>query len=1163
MIRFTKTVGYHFAFDIWSEKMRHHAVLSILVSLISINSISRAAVTDFPELNSSHPTYGQLYSDVNVGVATIPESTWSVANETFNAVYAYLHPQSPHRYNTAYLDRLKLLLGFRFDEYTDGSGLGDMSGCFQACYAYMLLKHHRPSDLTASEMTDWEGAMIAFAQHQLSSQPQLYNDYIIANQWINGDIRMAMAVYFTGVATSNATYQSKGANAINLHLTQCISGDGGIHKSGYQNSAPGYRNWDVNWMIWWWVITGAPEAKAMLDKTIHWVPLSVEPSGFAMQSTANAVKHMYNKWFGQQNALALAYLYGDRYNYYIGQVVENEFSNEASILMAALYQGPLTPLVPPTDFILHDRAVMGPRVRTPDWACIATARDPQTAAPEHADQGFEGRQCGKNTFVGAAALGAWANDTSLKAALDGVAVEFKNKQGTTTDWARSNYDGGMYRFLAQDEKTSTITRETFGTLSTSYRLSERTTGGSTPSWGSGTDWLGEQVWLLTKDRLVGLVQIHNDEADTVYGLDTRVVLVGGRYPILGQYHDVVEVAPDDFEFGELKVRVPQTTFSGPRSVQRTTVYGSNSSDNYTALLRLHDAADSNNDTPISYPAGTRRWALIECVHEDGDYASAVKNVKQENYSVAVLQVEESDRRFRIIQNLTNSTRTYTGNMGAVTGGTATLHKSWINTVDVITPAPGAQVAISIELPPYAHAIVVSSGNTTDHNGNTQYYEDLFPDGDSTIAWGQEIDLPKNSSIGIELDGFVSMESPIFGVDSQPSHGTLAGVPPILSYTPPPEYTGEDSFLFSVRNSKGESSQAEIKFNVGDESVTGNWYPAGKDVDRTFSNMTDSGFTLLFHDQSDDRNDVAALNDFNTPITLDPVHQTTMSMKFSITNLTTTNGAANLLRIGFRNDESGDANDATLHYIFGYGAPGNHHDVRFAGNSNTAHFFSGGTSQDQGSLPGANALSTGNASEIELKLNYLENNGDGTHDYRAIILWDGHEHSSSTITRNTDTWDSAYIQANNGTFQVAGDGFTISDTVISTPMPTYFDLSYRNWQQHYGLLDSGIEQDSDSDGVNDVIEFALGTKPDDPSSHRAQFLQMDPGGQMMTYWWPRRKYYEALGVSYQIEVSDDLIHWSPLVMDGQIIPDTDDLEWVSYEMAPQEREFFRIKVEVVK
>lgn len=709
-----------------NNRLSFLAFVVVLLSLLNV-SLGKGNVWDFPPLNVDHPLYNELYDDVKIGDSTVPSSTWVLANETLNAVYAYLHPQSPYRYSTAYRDRLKVLLKGRFDLWaadTDSNGVGDMSGSFQATYAYMLLKHHRPSDLTAAEIASWEAAMVAYCEDQLALRPDLYDDHRTANWWFNGDIRLAMGVYFTGVAINNVTYQNKASAAIDQFLSQAVVGDGAIHKSGYQNESPSYRSWNIEFMLWWWKITGSPEIKAALDKTIPWVPLSVEPSGYAEWSSSIAHKHMYNKGRGRGAALATAYVYGDRYNYFYGQEIEDQFSQEWALMWTMLFPGPMTALTPPSEFILFDRAIMGPRVRTSDWLCVATGRNPQTPEPDHPDQGYDGKMAGKNTFVGAAALGTWANNTPMKAALDGVCVEFKNKTGPTRDWARSK-DGGIYRFLSQDEKTSTITRDTFGSLSTSYRLSERVSSDATPDWGTGTDWLGEQVWLLTKERVVGLVQIHNEVADDVYGLDARLVLTGGRFPILGQYLDVNEVAPDEFEFGELKVRVPQTTFTGSRSVQRIATHGSNANDNYTALLRLHDASDLNNDTLISYPADTRRWAVIECVRTDGVFADKAINVKQNNNSVAVLQVWEGNRRFRLVQNLTNSPRTYTGNMWGVSGGTTTMHKSWTTTAEDITPLPGQQVSLTVELPPYGHAVVVSSSNAADHSKNTKYFENVF------------------------------------------------------------------------------------------------------------------------------------------------------------------------------------------------------------------------------------------------------------------------------------------------------------------------------------------------------------------------------------------------------------------------------------------------------
>jgi len=698
--------------------------------LLSVAAVARAEVWDLPNLSTGYPLYGLLYSDVQVDevAATGAINNFKEGAETLSAVYAYLHPQSPRRYDADVLARLKRLLDARFDVWAaaTGRGLSDIAGAFQSAYAYMLLKHHRPSDLTAPEIDGWEAAMVKFCDYNLSDGTLLYDDHILADLWLNGDIRIAKAIYFSGVALSNTTYQDKAQQAIDRVMTRAVVGDGATHYVGLNNEVATYRNVTIHSMLWWWVITGSPEMKAALDQTIPYVPLSVEPGGFQDQSTAIAYKHMYNGLRGRQAALATAYLYGDPYNYFFGQGVETSFNSEYAVLLAVLHRGPMTALTPPSDFILYDRAIMGPRGRWADWAFVATGRDPQTSAPDHDDQGYEGRMGGKNTFVGAMALGGWTNNTALRAALDGVCPEFKNKPGPTTDWARSYSDGGVYRFLSQDENTSTITRDTFGTLATSYRLSNRVSSRATPDWGTGTDWLGEQVWLLTEDRVVGLVQIHNEEDAGVYGLDTRIVLTGGRYPIIGTYHDVVQAASNEYDFGELSLRIGENNFGGTNTVQRIGMQN-NAGDEYGAILRLHDAADWADDTLINYPAGTRRWTVIECIRGGRNFADRVINVTKNNNNVAVLQVEEAARRFRLIQNLTAFDRTYTGNFWGISGATATQHKSWTNGVDVVTPVPGDAIAISLTIPAYAHVVVVSGGDSENHSGNQNHYEDLFPE----------------------------------------------------------------------------------------------------------------------------------------------------------------------------------------------------------------------------------------------------------------------------------------------------------------------------------------------------------------------------------------------------------------------------------------------------
>ncbi|MEM0966333.1 MAG: Ig-like domain-containing protein [Verrucomicrobiota bacterium] len=1140
--------------------------LGVLLFVAANSTCFSSRVLDFPRLNPDSPIFSQLYSDVQVGNDSATGTGFNEGFECINAAYAYLHPQSPHQNNPAYLARLLVLLEARISRWENGQDLRDISGTFGTSYAYMLLKHHSPEDITSQQQAEWDRGIDKMCAEILEDS-LLFDDHILASLWLNGEIRLALGVYCGGVALGNVDYQTKAQEAIDLVMSQAVVGDGASHYVGFNNEVATYRDTTINSFVWWWTLTGSPEIKAALNKTIPYVPMSVEPSGFQEQSTGIPYKHQYNGLRGLRASLMTAYLYGDRYNYYFGSDVENRYSAEYSILDAVYYQPGLSPQTPPSDFIVYDRAIMGPRGRWDDWAFVANGRNPQTPEPDHLNEGYEGTMIGKNTFVGALALGAWDNNTSLKAALDSVCVEFKNKAGQAIDLARSFGDGGIYRFLAQDEQTETVTRNTFGTLSTVYRLSDRVSAPASPTWGSGTDWIGKQLWLLTEDRLVGLVQIENEVEDTVYGLNARFVLVGGRINILGQYHELVEVVPDEvYDYGELSLRIHNENFGGGTSTTYQGITNRNelNADDRTAVLRLHDAQDTQNDTQISYPAGTRRYALVECIRSGNSFASKVENLLPNDPNFAVIEVTELSRKFRLIQNLTAGPLVYTGDIESEGSTTATLHRSWSETVDLLLTNGAGQTTLpmNLQVPAYGHAVVVVSSESRDHDGNTLFYEDLFTEGDTILAFDQTLETQEDTQLAILLDGFTGQETPTFALTSFPANGTLAGVPPVLAYRSNVGFTGTDSFTFSVTNSEGINDEGTVMIEVEEKNEKSAWYPSGSDIDRTFSNMDQTGFTLVFHDESDDRGDVAAVTDFDTPITLDYFDNKTLTFSFSIKDITTTVGAANLLRVGFRNNDSGSTFDATIHFIFGYGAPGDRRDVRFAGKSNTSHFFTGGPTQDMRSIPEANPLFTGNSSEITLSLTYLSSNGDGTHDYEARIEWDGGSHTSTTITRNTDTWDSAYIQANNPLFQVAGDGFTISDTEIFVEAPSFFELAYDHWLESYGISSSSEGSNFDQDEASDLTEFLLGGNPVNPYHSAYGPLSISSSGSIVTVSFPQRRFSSELGFDYLLKSSTDLVTWETVLTVPATAPLTDgfELSSVLIPLSTNQKEFFRLEVD---
>lgn len=106
---------------------------------------------------------------------------------------------------------------------------------------------------------------------------------------------------------------------------------------------------------------------------------------------------------------------------------------------------------------------------------------------------------------------------------------------------------------------------------------------------------------------------------------------------------------------------------------------------------------------------------------------------------------------------------------------------------------------------------------------------------SLLAYAQSVKMVQNSSRIITLGGSAGATS--FQIVTGPSHGTLSGTPPTVTYTPASNYNGADMFMFRVSDGVTTSASAAVSINVlaGNEvvyswkdpadgawSVAGNW-----------------------------------------------------------------------------------------------------------------------------------------------------------------------------------------------------------------------------------------------------------------------------------------------------------------------------------------------------
>ncbi len=99
-----------------------------------------------------------------------------------------------------------------------------------------------------------------------------------------------------------------------------------------------------------------------------------------------------------------------------------------------------------------------------------------------------------------------------------------------------------------------------------------------------------------------------------------------------------------------------------------------------------------------------------------------------------------------------------------------------------------------------------SGGTTNHN---------------PVANNQNIATNMNTAKSITLTASDSDADKLtYAITKQPSHGTLTGTIPSLTYTPASGYTGSDSFTFKVNDGKADSNTATISLSIGSTSSGG-------------------------------------------------------------------------------------------------------------------------------------------------------------------------------------------------------------------------------------------------------------------------------------------------------------------------------------------------------
>ena len=91
---------------------------------------------------------------------------------------------------------------------------------------------------------------------------------------------------------------------------------------------------------------------------------------------------------------------------------------------------------------------------------------------------------------------------------------------------------------------------------------------------------------------------------------------------------------------------------------------------------------------------------------------------------------------------------------------------------------------------------------------------ITPLNDAPVAHSQSLFVLEDTNKSIALAATdIDGDDLVFSLESTPSHGTLSGTPPYVTYTPELNYNGADSFAFRAFDGTAYSAVATISLNL--------------------------------------------------------------------------------------------------------------------------------------------------------------------------------------------------------------------------------------------------------------------------------------------------------------------------------------------------------------
>ncbi|MCY3018528.1 MAG: hypothetical protein NTW87_05795 [Planctomycetota bacterium] len=614
------------------------------------------------------------------------------------------HPQSPRAGEPTLLAALLPKLDDVFNMWSEGKNLGDQFLSPVPGNAYLMLSTVHPDLIPPSKRRKWEAAIGRSADTLAQSRAR---DFLSPNGHGNVyfDAFYCNALYRAARILNKPDYIKSAEGALKV-LDRQLLPDGGFEYIESCLPILFYHGLATTSLADIWTLTGSPLAKELLIRQWWYFPITPDDhSGTDNYSMSPHFKQFGELWHrGQEeNCFLIAGVSGSRENYSMAQkdISKGGFWGSGDgLFLAPFYREDLQVLPIPDNYITYDRNIMGPRGHLKNFHFAGNGNSLTGLGKQHF--------IGIYSYVGMTVFQSQGkkpkNDFHV-VALQGAGSEIRNKAGKPQDDVQRDTH---YRFHESGKVCTSVLKDV-AALTGNFVFEK------------AEAWAGEEQWLFTTERLVGLVSVAANADQKAYGVDGILKFMGNPVRELPPVETLGENA---YQFGGINIHFVEHNYGAPK----IETLGDNGRRIARIMLLDPKAAAGNEAAENVYPRGTCFFYLVELRPENSAPAAA-RRIETGN-ALAAFDVREERRWYVLIHNPTDVPLPFQrkldwgGRRALPYQSGARYRPEWMNTYVIPDqdvrprpeqwgapeqkPVPVPTANMNVTIPPHAHLLLVSA-----------------------------------------------------------------------------------------------------------------------------------------------------------------------------------------------------------------------------------------------------------------------------------------------------------------------------------------------------------------------------------------------------------------------------------------------------------------------